>query len=376
MQAIRFLLEKEFLQIFRNRAMLPILFVMPIVQLLVLSFAATYELREVKFALIDLDQSAHSRELISQFQATGYFTLKTELFSIDQAMELMDRGEVQMILQIPLHFQRDLTSGKQAPVQISIDAVDGATAGLIQSYSSSIIRDFNINRAEQLDLHTVGSRLSEAKSFNIVPLNWYNPDLDYITFMVPGILVVLVSMIGLFLSGMNIVREKEIGTIEQLNVTPIRKYQFIIGKLVPFWIIGMIDLLIGLALARYGFHIPFLGSLWLILAVAGLYLILVQAIGLMISTITGTQQQAMFISWFIMVVFILMGGLFTPIESMPGWAQDMTLANPVAWFIKIMRMVLLKGAGWQEIQWMVLLLGGMAAAFLIAAINRYKKTSG
>jgi ABC-2 type transport system permease protein len=376
MQAIRFLLEKEFLQIFRNRAMLPILFVMPVVQLLVLSFAATYELREVKFALIDLDQSEHSRELVSQFQATGYFTLKTELFSIDQAMELMDRGEVQMILQIPLHFQRDLTSGKQAPVQISIDAVDGATAGLIQSYSSSIIRDFNINRAEQLDLHTVGSRLSEAKSFNIVPLNWYNPDLDYITFMVPGILVVLVSMIGLFLSGMNIVREKEIGTIEQLNVTPIRKYQFIIGKLVPFWIIGMIDLLIGLALARYGFHIPFLGSLWLILAVAGLYLILVQAIGLMISTITGTQQQAMFISWFIMVVFILMGGLFTPIESMPGWAQDMTLANPVAWFIKIMRMVLLKGAGWQEIQWMVLLLGGMAAAFLIAAINRYKKTSG
>ncbi len=182
-------------------------------------------------------------------------------------------------------------------------------------------------------------------------------------------------MIGVFLSGMNIVREKEIGTIEQLNVTPIRKHEFIIGKLIPFWIIGMVDLLIGFALARYGFNIPFLGSLWLILAVAGIYLILVQSVGLLISTVTSTQQQAMFIAWFIMVIFILMGGLFTPIESMPAWAQNLTYANPVAWFIKIMRMVLLKGAGWAEIQWMVFILTGMALFFMAASINRYNKTS-
>jgi ABC-2 type transport system permease protein len=210
---------------------------------------------------------------------------------------------------------------------------------------------------------------------NLVPANWYNPDLDYVTFMVPGILVVLVSMIGLFLSGMNIVREQEIGTIEQLNVTPIKKIHFITGKIVPFWVIGMIDLVIGLLLARYGFHIPFLGSLTLILMVAGLYLIVIQALGLFISTVTGTQQQGMFIAWFIIVVFILMGGLFTPIESMPGWAQDLTLANPVAWFIKVMRMVLLKGAGWQEIQHMVWVLTGMGILFYGVAINRYKKTS-
>lgn len=374
MRTIQFILQKEFLQIFRNRAMLPILFVMPIVQLLVLSFAATYELKEVHFALVDMDQSAQSRELVSKFQATGYFKLEYQTFDMDQALEEMDRGDVQVILQIPSRFQRDLTAGDPAPLQLVIDAVDGSTAGLIQSYSNSIIRDFNQNRSTELQVESAGLSVSRAHSIRIVPMNWYNPDLDYITYMVPGILVVLVSMIGLFLSGMNIVREKEIGTIEQLNVTPIHKYQFIIGKLVPFWIIGMIDLLIGLALARYGFQIPFLGSLWLLLAVAGIYLVVVQAIGLMISTITHTQQQAMFIAWFIMVVFILMGGLFTPIESMPGWAQDISQANPVAWFITIMRMVMLKGSGWTEIQGMVALLGIMGAAFLLIAINRYKKT--
>lgn len=374
MRTIQFILQKEFLQIFRNRAMLPILFVMPIVQLLVLSFAATYELKEVHFVLVDMDQSVQSRELVSQFQATGYFKLEYQTFDMNQALEEMDRGNVQMILQIPSRFQRDLTVGDPAPLQLVIDAVDGSTAGLIQSYSNSIIRDFNQNRSAELQVESAGLSVSRAHSIRIVPMNWYNPDLDYITYMVPGILVVLVSMIGLFLSGMNIVREKEIGTIEQLNVTPIQKYQFIIGKLVPFWIIGMIDLLIGLALARYGFQIPFLGSLWLLLAVAGIYLVVVQAIGLMISTITHTQQQAMFIAWFIMVVFILMGGLFTPIESMPGWAQSLSQANPVAWFITIMRMVMLKGSGWADIQGMVALLGIMGAAFLLVAINRYKKT--
>ncbi len=376
MQTIKYLLQKEFIQIFRNKAMLPILFVMPVIQLLILSFAATYELKEVPFAVVDMDQSAFSRELASQFSATGYFVQEFSTFDSDQAIQKMDSGEIGMILHIPIHFKRDLEAGNIVPVQLIIDAVDGSTAGLIQSYSSSIIRDFNRSRTVELQLVSDRGNYSKAKMINLIPVNWYNPDLDYITFMVPGILVVLVSMIGLFLSGMNIVREKEIGTIEQLNVTPIHKYQFMIGKLVPFWIIGMVDLLIGLALARYGFQIPFVGSLFLIMAVAGLYLVVVQAIGLLISTVTNTQQQAMFIAWFIMVVFILMGGLFTPIESMPGWAQDLTIINPVAWFIKIMRMVLLKGAGWAEIQWMVLLLFGMSILFLMVAVNRYRKVAG
>ncbi|WP_234572243.1 ABC transporter permease [Rhodohalobacter sp. 614A] len=375
MRTIQFILQKEFLQIFRNKAMLPILFAMPIVQLLVLSFAATYELKEASFALVDYDQSSLSRELTAQLQATGYFRLEYKTFSEKDALSKLQSGDVNMILTIPKDFDSDFLSGKPAPVQMLIDAVDGTKAGMIQSYSSSIIRDFNENHVQEVQLIS-SDVLQPPAQIELISINWYNPDLDYITYMVPGILVVLVSMIGLFLSGMNIVREQEIGTIEQLNVTPIKKSHFITGKIIPFWIIGMVDLLIGLGLARYGFNIPFLGSLLLILFVSGVYLIVIQALGLFISTVTSTQQQAMFIAWFIMVVFILMGGLFTPIESMPVWAQELTLANPVAWFIKMMRMVLLKGAGWQEISHMVIILVGMGILFYTIALNRYKKTSG
>jgi len=356
--------------------MLPILFVMPVIQLLVLSFAATYELKEVDFALLDMDQSRVSRELAAKFQSTGYFNLQAETFDRNKAMEWLDARRVSLIIIVPPDFEEDLTNGREAPVQLIIDAVDGSTAGLIQSYSASILNDLNAEKQLELKIKSADPAVVQVKTINLIPQNWYNPDLDYITFMVPGILVVLVSMIGLFLSGMNIVREQEIGTIEQLNVTPIRKYQFMVGKLLPFWIIGMFDLLVGLALARYGFHIPFLGNLATILVVAGIFLVVIQSLGLLISTMTNTQQQAMFIAWFIMVVFILLGGLFTPIESMPGWAQNITLANPVAYFIKIMRMVLLKGAGWQEIQVMVYTLIGMGSVLLMVSINRYKKTTG
>ncbi len=376
MRIIRFLLEKEFIQVFRNKAMLPILFMMPIVQLLILSFAATYELKEVDFVLVDLDQSTLSRQLTAKFQSTGYFNLSEVVFDEQEAQKMMDAGDISMIMHLPAGLETDFKAGQPASIQLAIDAVDGSQAGLIQSYSVSILNDFNTENRANLNIEVQNPQPVQAKAINLVPQNWYNPDLDYLTFMVPGILVVLVSMIGLFLSGMNIVREQEIGTIEQLNVTPIRKSQFMIGKLLPFWLIGMFDLIIGLALARYGFNIPFLGSLATILVVAGIYLVVVQAMGLLISTVTGTQQQAMFIAWFMMVIFILLGGLFTPIESMPVWAQELTLANPVAYFIKIMRMVLLKGAGWQEIQVMVYTLIGMASALLMISINRYKKTTG
>tara|TARA_R110002126_G_scaffold20855_1_gene76298 strand:- start:84 stop:1208 length:1125 start_codon:yes stop_codon:yes gene_type:complete len=372
MRTIKFLLEKEFLQVFRNKSMLPIIFVMPIIQLIILSYAATYELKEVKFAVVDMDQSITSRELITHIQATGYFTLENEFTSQEQAQISMDRSDIKLIVRIPHNFQKSIKEAKNVQIQLVIDAVDGSSANLIQSYVNSIIRDFS-NRQARAETISVAS-VTPTEQISISPINWYNPNLDYVTYMVPGILVVLVSMIGLFLSGMNIVREKEIGTIEQLNVTPITKFEFMVGKLVPFWVIGMFDLLLGLALARFGFQIPFLGSLTTILIIAGIYLVLIQALGLLISTITDTQQQAMFIAWFIMVVFILMGGLFTPIESMPLWAQKVTLGNPVAYFIKIMRMVLLKGAGWKEVYTMVVILAGIGIALLGISVNRYKKT--
>jgi len=372
MRTIKFLLQKEFLQIFRNKGMLPIIFLMPVIQLVVLSFAATYELREVDFHLVDYDRSTSSRQLVNKFQATGYFKLQNYSQDVNQGITEMQKNEVRLVMVIPDSFERNLKSGNPVSVQMNIDAVDGSTAGLIQGYGRSIIQDFSN------EITVSASEIASAAppGIAIIPASWYNPNLDYIKYMVPGILVVLVSMIGMFLSGMNIVREREIGTIEQLNVTPLKRYQFIIGKLLPFWIIAMFELALGLVIARFGFDIPFVGSVLLLFAIAGIYMLVVQGIGLFISTVTNTQQQAMFIAWFLMVVFILMGGLFTPIESMPVWAQKLTIANPIAHFIKIMRMVLLKGAGWAEVQNLVGLLTLMSVLILPAAVLRYRKSTG
>lgn len=374
MRIVRFLLQKEFLQIFRNRGMLPIIFVLPVIQLVVLSYAATYELREVKFHLVDMDRSTLSSRLVKKFQATGYFTLVEESFSVDEGINSLRSNNTGMVFHIPPDFEQSTGSAGrgEANVQFIIDAVDGTTAGLIQGYAQSILQDFSNQIVA--DFQTV-DHSAAAPGISVNPASWYNPNLDYINYMVPGILVVLVSMIGMFLSGMNIVREREIGTIEQLNVTPIKRYQFMIGKLLPFWIIAMFELAIGLVIARFGFNIPFEGSVFIIFAIAGVYLVVVEGIGLFISTVTNTQQQAMFIAWFLMVVFILMGGLFTPIESMPVWAQKLTLVNPVAYFIEIMRMVLLKGAGIGDVLDLVAALVIMVLVILPAAVLRYRKST-
>ena len=374
MRTIRFLLQKEFRQIFRNRAMLPIIFVMPLVQLIILGHAATFEVENTRMHLIDEAQSPTSHRLVEELTASGYFTVAAQSMSNKRADDDLLRRDVNMILHIPRSFERDLTRTGTAPVQIVLNAEDGFMASVIQAYATTIIADFS--REIQVVARPVrAARTGSPAVIDIKPANWYNPELAYDLYMVPGILVVLVTMIGMFLTAMNVVKEKETGTIEQINVTPIKKWQFITGKLMPFWIIGMAELAIGLALAKLIFSIPMAGSLLIIFGVAAVYLLVVLGLGLWISTGTETQQQAMFIAWFIAVVFILMGGLFTPIESMPGWAQELTVVNPIAHFIEIMRRVLVKGAGWGDIQRPLGVLVLMAAIVLPLAIRQYRKVT-
>ncbi|HHB52844.1 MAG TPA: ABC transporter permease, partial [Saprospiraceae bacterium] len=206
--------------------------------------------------------------------------------------------------------------------------------------------------------------------------NWYNLLLVYSTFMVPGILVLLVTMVAVFLTAINIVREKEMGTIEQLNVTPVKKYQFIIGKLFPFLIIAFFELSIGLVIAKLVFNLNYQGSILLVYAFTLVYLFAVLSIGLFISTVTHTQQQAMFIAWFIMVIFILMSGLFTPVESMPGWAQKVTWFNPIKYFIEFMRMVLLKGSTFSDVKTHFIIIAVYGLVLNRLAVWNYKKVSG
>jgi ABC-2 type transport system permease protein len=372
MRKIFYIIQKEFIQVFRNKRMLPIIFVLPIVQLLILVNATTFEMKEIRMALVDLDLSGTSRQLTSKFQGSPFFKMMDASFSYPDAEQLMQRGEVDLILQIPYGFEQDLVKENKAQLQLMVNAINGASAGLINAYSTSIILDFN---REILMEWLNPAELGGIRAIKTDPLYWYNPELNYTTYMVPGILVLLVTIVGLLLSGMNIVREKEIGTIEQINVTPIRKVEFIAGKLIPFWIIALFELAFGLIIGKLIFDIPVVGSIGLIFLAAAIFLFVILGFGLLISTITNTQQQAMLVSFFFMVVFILMSGLFTSIESMPVWAQKIDVINPLAWFIKIMRMVMLKGSSFKDITTPLMALGIYAVSIISLAIWRYRKAS-
>lgn len=371
MKKIIVIVKKEFLQIFRNKAMIPILFVMPFVQLLVLSFAVTYEIKNINLGVVDQDLSSTSRQLISKFEGSTFFILKHFSSNPNLADEGLEKGNIDLYLHFPVNFEKELYKNQKTDLNIQIDAVNGSKAGLALNYAASIINEFNNTFREGI-IQIPDAQKPE--NIEIIPTNWYNPELNYQTFMVPGILVILVTMIGAFLSGMNIVKEKEIGTIEQLNVTPIKKYQFIIGKLLPFWLLGLAEMVFGLILAVLIFDIPIVGNLGLVFLFTALYLTLILGFGLLVSTFTDTQQQAMFISWFFLVIFILMSGLFTPIESMPTWAQQITNFNPVKYFVEVIRMIMLKGSGWSDVYWKFGIIALYSIGLNWLAIINYKKT--
>jgi ABC-2 type transport system permease protein len=372
MRTIFFIIQKEFIQVFRNQMMMPVIFVLPLVQLLILVHAATFEMKNIKVSVIDLDMSSFSRKMISKFQGSPFFRICQISFSDKEAEKEIRKGNIDMILHVPYGFERRLVKENQAKVQVVINAINGASAGLINAYSTMIIMDFN--RQVAIDMLSPG-RSAPAQYIKVSSSYWYNPKLNYKTYMVPGILVLLVTIIGLLLSGMNIVREKEIGTIEQINVTPIRRVQFVIGKLLPFWIIAMFELAFGLTIGKLLFDIPIIGSLWLIFVSAGVYIFVILGFGLLVSTMTNTQQQAMLVSFFFMMIFILMSGLFTSIESMPVWAQNLDKLNPVAYFIRIMRMVMLKGSEFSDIRDSFYSLVVYAFASISVAVWRYRKVS-
>ncbi|WP_245574952.1 ABC transporter permease [Flavobacterium tegetincola] len=354
--------------------MLPIIFILPLLQLVILSNAASFEVKNIKFSYVDHDHSAASRELIRTFQSSDYFDIIAEFPSKKEANLQMQKGNVDVILEIPIHFERNLIKQNYTNLSVSINAIDGAAAGVSNVYITQIISSFNQSIKMRLQIYNQGNEV-QPENILTIPSFWYNKNLNYKIFMVPGILVLIVTMLSLFLSSMNIVREKEMGTLEQINVTPIKKHQFIIGKLFPFWILGLVILTVGLIIAKVLFNVPILGNIFLIYLFTSIYLILILGIGLFISNHTETQQQAMFIAWFFTVIFILMSGLFTPIESMPSWAQKVTLLNPIRYFVEVIRMVMLKGAGFNDIKSQLVIIAIYAFAINGFAVWSYKKTN-
>ena len=369
MRTILFLLQKEFIQIFRNRIMLPIIFIIPLVQLIVLVYAASLEMKNIEVVVVDKDLSNVSRRMIGKFEGSPFFKIKDFSFSIDAAEDLLRANDADMVLHIPQGFERDLNRENSAKVQILFDAVNATTAGLANAYASSVLRDFN----ERIMIERTGPVIGRIEQVRIRHSFWYNPDLNYKIFMLPGILVILVTMIGMILTALNLVREKELGTAEQINVTPIKKYQFIIGKLVPFWIIALFELCFGLLVGKILFQLPTVGSLALLFLFASLYLLLAMSIGLFLSAISNSQIQVMFLVFFFFITFVLMAGIFTPVESMPDWAIKVNTINPLAYFIRVIRMILLKGSGFSEISREFYSLCIYAVVMMFLATWRYRK---
>lgn len=363
MRTLRYLLEKEFKQIKRDRFLPRIIFLVPLMQLIILPFAANFEMRNINLGVIDNDHSVVSTQLTEKILSSGYFRLTNVSVSYDQAITSIESNESDLLLEIPVNFEKDLGREGQADVLIASNAVNGTKGGMGSSYLSQIIQDFNREKG-----FTFGSVFSGVRHTNL-----FNPHLNYKNYMVPGIMVFLLTIIGGFLSALNIVSEKEKGTIEQINVTPVPKTLFLLSKLIPFWIIGFILLTIGAIVAWIVYGLVPIGNMGIIYLFAAVYLIAFTGFGLAISSISSTQQQAMFTAFFFLIIFAQLSGLFTPISSMPEWAQDMTLLNPVRYFVEVMRMVYLKGSTFADLSGHFIIVCLFALFFNVMAVVSYRK---
>ncbi len=366
------MLVKEFKQIFRNKVMIPIIFVLPLVQMILLTYAASLEMKDIKMVVVDQDLSQASRLLVSGFSGSPFFEIARSTTSYPEAEGMLTGDRADVILHIENQFEKRLYVEQETDLQLVVNAINATEAGLIQAYCTQIVGDFNKQIRSEWFGMDASRRLT---TLDLKPSFWYNPMLDYKIYMFSGILVILVTLIGMLLTALNLVREKEMGTTEQINVTPIRKYQFIMAKLIPFWLIALFELAFGLVVGRVLYDLPMVGSLGLLFLFASVYIVVVLGIGLFLSTISSTQQQLMFVAFFFMITFILMSGVFTPTDSMPLWAQKINLLNPASYFMKVIRMILLKGSQFHDIRREFFSLSIYALLILSLAVGNYRKTT-
>ncbi len=372
MRTIIFLLQKEFKQVFRNKTMLPIIFALPIVQMLILVYAATQDIKNIEMVVMDKDMTTTSRSLVSKFEGSPLFILETATFSMTGAEGYLYENQADVIIHIPSGFEKKLVREGKTEVQFLVNAINGNKASLVNAYTMNIVGSYNKHVLAQWTGMPSGK---VANKIDVRPSYWYNPELNYKFYMLPGILVVLITVVGMFLTALNIVREKEMGTIGQINVTPIKKYQFILGKMIPFWCIALFELAFGLLVGKLLFNIPMEGSLLLLFGFTAVYLFLILGLGLFMSTMAQTQQQVMFFSYFFMLTFILMSGIFTPEESMPYWAQKVNIINPIAYFMRAIRMIMLKGSGFWDVMPEMASLALYGGIVLSLAVWRYRKVA-
>lgn len=367
-----YLLEKEFKQFFRNKFLPKITVMLPLMAMLVFPLVANFEIKNINLTVVNNSNSSYSGRLIKKIESSGYFIINEVTGSYDKAMENIEDNSADMIIEIPSQFESDLFKEKRASVLIASNSVNGVKGGLGSSYLMSIVNDFSYDIFSEIQ--PIKS-LPKNNIISVIPSFWYNPSLEYYIFMIPALLVMILAIVSGFLPALNIVGEKENGTIEQMNVTPVKRFDFILAKLIPFWIVGFVVLIVSMLVAWlfYGFKPE--GSIFLIFLFVSVFVLAFSGFGLVISNYAKNMQQAMFMMLFFVLTFIFMSGLYTPVRNMPDWAQTLSVFSPLKYIIQAIRMIYLKGSQFSEMLLPFVALCGFAIFFNGWAILSYRKKS-
>jgi ABC-2 type transport system permease protein len=369
------LVRKELRQVFRDRLMLRIIFLMPLAQLFILGYAVTFDVKNVALLAIDRDATSASRGLVDRFAHNEHFVVKRIGDPGARVEGYLRRGEAMIAIVIPKDFGRSLETGRPTEIEILLDGSNSNTAGIALGYCNRIIYRFAADRAAE-GLARAPSIMRAPRFIEPETRIWYNPELKSVYFMIPGIIAILLTIITMLLTGLAIVKERETGTLEQLLVTPLKPWQIIAGKTIPFAMLGIAEMALATTAGVLWFGIPLAGNVALLALLGITFIIATLGLGVLISTIAGTQQQALFVTWFFLQIFIMLSGLFYPIENMPRAVQTITVINPLRYFIAINREIFLKGGGlgvlWPELR-ALLIIGVCVFAF---ATMRFHKRAG
>ncbi|HEV2856318.1 MAG TPA: ABC transporter permease [Thermoanaerobaculia bacterium] len=374
MHALLAVIVKEFLQLRQDRKMIPAMVIGPLVQLLALGYAANLDVTRVPMVLVDQDRSPASRELVERFTGSGLFDLAGAEDTVETVDPWLIEGRAQIVLVIAPGYGEDVAAGRAPRVQVIADGTDSNSSGLGLGYASQLLAGAGVEMAAARLASRPGAPPSVGR-YELVPRVWYNPDLKSRWFYVPAVLAMVLMLVTMILPSMAVVREKEIGTLEQLSVTPLRPWQLILGKLTPFLVVGMLDMLLITALVRFLFHVPLRGSLLVLALLTFLFLLTTLGLGLLVSTLVRTQQQAMGLCVFVLMVpMIYLSGLIFPLENMPRGFQIASYAIPVRYYANVLRGVFLKGSGlgvlWPE----ALALLAIGLTVLTLASLRFRKS--
>ncbi len=366
------MLVKEFLQMLRDPRMRVVVFGTPVIQMTIMAFALTTDVTDIRLAVLDRDRTPASRELIDAFTASGYFHISTWLNGEEEIAPLLDRARARAVLHIPSGFSADLHSARTASAQLLTDGTDSNSTSIVQGYAGYILADYN-DRMQKKRLAEKGITTPPVQ-IEAAPRAWYNPNQESRFYYVPSLIATMLFIFSLLLTSIGIVREKEIGTIEQVMVTPIRRLEFILGKTIPYMLTGYVSMTFMLLVAYVVFSVEVRGSLALLYLLTGIYLAGNLGIALIISTTAHTQQQALLTSFLVLMPSVMLSGFLFPVTNMPEAVRLATAGNPMRWYLDILRGIVMKEVGVSALWPAILMQCGLSVTFLAVAVSRFKKT--